>query len=429
MRQTLFFLPHQLGPLPLFGLVSWSMLALLTYAVLILVLNRKHAPWQETVQEGIVNWIVGAGILGFLLPAIETRIGAGTADEMILGLPVRGYGVLLMCGVISAVWVANRRVERQGISREAFMSLSLWTVVIGLLGARLFYVIQKWDELGGETLSSKLWTSFQFTEGGLVVYGGAMGGLIGILIWTVRNRVRPIPLIDAIIPAFFIGLAFGRLGCLLNGCCYGGVCESELPAITFPRGAPAYIDQLESGRLLGMQTGRDTGNGQTIRQVVPGSWAEQHGVQSGQSLNRVDVRILPLDPQLGPLSPPQLEGTVRVDARGVPIPADEFPDRSLPVHPSQIYASISAALLFLWTFWIPDWTRHPGWVFGSGLIAYGILRVLEEIIRVDEAGQFGTSISISQWISIAGISLGIGLLIGTRFGIFAPQRPMDSTPQ
>jgi phosphatidylglycerol---prolipoprotein diacylglyceryl transferase len=421
MRQTLFYLPHQLGPLPLFGWLSWSMIALIVYVLLLISVTRNRIPWQVSVKEGVFNWGIGAFILGFLLPMIETRIGQGTSDEMIVGLPVRGYGVLMMLGVASAIWIANRRIESQGISREAFFSLALWSVLGGLIGARLFYVLQKWEELPGDTLSAKLWVAAQFTEGGLVVYGGAMGGLLGILLWTWKNKTRPMPLLDAIAPAFFIGLAFGRIGCLLNGCCYGGVCEGELPAITFPRGSPAYVDQLQSGRLLGIRTDEEPGDAPTIREVAPGSWAADHGIHSGQALTGIEVFSSEAPSPTALLAPPKIEGTMQVDRRSVAIPASDLPDRSLPVHPSQIYASISGFLLFLWTLSIPNWLSRPGVVLGSALIAYGIFRILEEFIRVDEAGQFGTDFSISQWISFVGIALGIVLLIASRRHAFAPQ--------
>jgi len=202
-----------------------------------------------------------------LLPSVESRLFAGTADETIIGLPVRGYGMMLMLGVIAAVAIANRRIERIGISRDAFLSLALWVIVGGLVGARLFYVVQKWDELGGPTLLDKLKVALQFTEGGLVVYGSVLGGMAGLVFWTWKNRVRPIPLLDAVVPAFFIGLALGRIGCLLNGCCYGGVCGPNLPSIAFPPGSPAYMDQLEHGQLLGIRTRNGKGNHQEIESV------------------------------------------------------------------------------------------------------------------------------------------------------------------
>lgn len=411
MRQTLFYLPHSIGPLPMFGLVSWSVIGLLVYIGTLILLSKKHGNIQDVFREGVVNWGIGAVIFGILLPAMETRIPAEAGKELIVGLPVRGYGVMMMIGVACAVWVAKKRVERLGVSLDAFMALALWTVVSGLIGARLFYIVQKWNELGGDTLMSKLWVAFQFTEGGLVVYGSAIGGLIGILIWTYRNRIAPIPLIDAIVPAFFIGLAFGRIGCLLNGCCYGGICESELPTIAFPRGAPAYVDQLHRGLLLGIHTAGNSDHDARIERVDPGSWAEGHSIRPGQLMESLEFHPLPPGSAAEMSALPELEGSIEIDRKGFRLQPEDFPRKSLRVHPAQIYASISAFLLFLWSSSIPNWHLRSGLVFGSGLIAYGILRVLEEIIRVDEAGQFGTQLSIAQWISVLGISSGIVLII------------------
>ena len=265
MRQTLFYLPHQVGPLPLFGWISWGMLGLLVYIAVTWFLHVRL--WRESTwrpQRGsekpvestpwwdqVFNWGLGAAILGVVLPMVEAKVAAGTADEIVIGLPVRGYGLMMMIGVLSATVLSYRRVLRLGVPKESFVSLVLFTVIGGLFGARLFYVVQKWSELDGETLTQKLWIALQFTEGGLVVYGAVLGGIVGILSWAIMRRVQPILLLDAIVPAFFIGLAFGRLGCLLNGCCFGGICETATPSIEFPKGSPAYIDQFEGRRDLG----------------------------------------------------------------------------------------------------------------------------------------------------------------------------------
>ncbi|MEI8211629.1 MAG: prolipoprotein diacylglyceryl transferase [Planctomycetota bacterium] len=406
MRQTLFYLPHQLGPLPLFGWMSWSMIALFVYVAILAISMRGREKLGTILQESWLNWVLGAVILGWVLPAIEYRIGRGTENEWVVGLPVRGYGVFLMLGVVSAIAIGHRRTARLGIPRESFMALALYTVVGGLLGARIFYVVQKWDELDGNTVVGKLWTALQFTEGGLVVYGSILGGIVGIVGWTWRYRVKPLPLLDAIVPAFFIGLAFGRIGCLLNGCCYGGICDPGFPALEFPRGAPAYMDQFHSGRLLGMQTRSSSTGVETIESIEPGSWASEQGIRVGQQLDAVDASLLRETPESFVLASPELEGRLQIDRRGYRLHSSDFPPKSLPVHPAQIYASISAFLLCLWTCSIPNWNRRPGLVFGTGWIAYGLLRIMEEIIRVDEAGQFGTSLSIAQWISVLGIIAG-----------------------
>jgi phosphatidylglycerol:prolipoprotein diacylglycerol transferase len=87
----------------------------------------------------------------------------------------------------------------------------------------------------------------------------------------------------------------------------------------------------------------------------------------------------------------------------------------LGVHPSQIYASFGGLLLFLWTASLSNLIKRQGVIFASGLMAYGVIRILEEYIRVDEAGQFGTDLSISQWISIGAILVG-ALVVVVSYG-------------
>ena len=401
MRQTLFLIPHEFLGLPVFGLLGWSSLLVLVFALVQVVTARPPSNWKDTVQS---NWFVWGAMLlvgAFLLPRIETRI-----DDWPVGLPIRGYGVMLMLGVLSGVWVALRRSEARGISREAFFSLATWTVVSGIVGARLFYVVQHWDTLAGDTFQSKLFSVLQITEGGLVVYGSVIGGLIAIVYWTFRYRYPLLKVADAVTPAFFLGLAFGRIGCLLNGCCYGGVCEVELPAIAFPAGSPVYEEQLASGRLLGLEV-----DNRTIHKVAPGSWGESHGVKPGQRLDAMQAYVVDGPTRERPLTPPAFEMDVRIDGNYSRIPVAEMPPRAVPVHPSQIYASIGALLLFFWMMALSPFLQKTGSMFATGLIAYGFVRILEEYIRVDEAGQFGTELSISQWISLLGIALGISIAV------------------
>ncbi len=410
MRQTLFHIPHEFLGIPVLGF-GWVIAAIVLFAVVFLLTSRTKQSVSKLLEEQGVVWGVAALIVVFLLPQIEERVSDGTSTPWIVGLPIRGYGVMLMLGVVSAMYVAMVRCDKSGLSREAFFSLATWTVVAGMVGARVFYCVQKWNELG-DTLGEKVWKSLQVTEGGLVVYGSVIGGLIAIAFWSRRNRFPLLTLADCITPAFFIGLAFGRVGCFLNGCCYGGICESSLPSITFPSGSPAYLDQMHSGKLFGMETDAvpDADGPQAIMNVKPNSWASANKIQAGQKLVSVRQMIVENRSRNESLAMPIFEATVQVDSRQFQLAAGVVPNRSMPVHPSQIYAAISGLVLFLWICSLSAITNRTGLVFGVGLIAYGVQRIIEEIIRVDEAGQFGTSLSIAQWISLAGILLGIGLV-------------------
>ncbi len=416
MRQTLFYLPHELLGIPVLGF-GWVLGVLILVAVGLLLTASKTQTIAKLLEEQGVVWLVAACVVAFLLPQIETRVPDGTASGWIVGLPVRGYGVMLMLGVLSAVSIALVRCKQVGVSQEAFFSLATWVVVAGLVGARLFYVIQKWNELDGDTLAAKLWTSLKVTEGGLVVYGGVIGGLIAIVLWARKHRLPLLPIADSVTPAFFIGLAFGRIGCLLNGCCYGGICEQSLPAIEFPSGSPAYVDQLRSGKLLGMVTDKEPSatEPQPIRRVLPNSWASANNVVPGKKIAFVAEKQVDGMTPSEPYAHPVYEATMQIDGRRIEVASIDGPRNSLPVHPTQIYAAVSGLLLCCWTLLLAENVKKTGFVFGLGLICYGVLRNMEEWIRVDEAGQFGTSLSIAQWISLAAILLGVAIVVRVQY--------------
>ena len=415
MRPTLFYIPHEFLGIPVLG-IGWVLAAIIALAIAVIATSRKKQSFAKVLEEQGIVWGVAALIVVFLLPQIETRIQVGGPSPWIVGLPIRGYGVMLMCGVLSAMGIAMVRCEKAGLSREAFFSLATWTVVAGMLGSRVFYCVQKWDELAGETVQEKLWTSLQVTEGGLVVYGSVIGGLIAIAFWSRKNRFPLLVVADCVTPAFFIGLAFGRMGCLLNGCCYGGMCESSLPSITFPAGSPAYMDQMASGKLFGIEAASEmtAAGAREIVQVRPNSWAAENQVQAGQKLVAISEKVVDGPTQSDAMASPVYEATVQVDSRQFQLAGEAVPRRSIAVHPSQIYAAVSGLMLCVWTIFFSMIVKRTGMVIGAGLIAYGVQRIIEEIIRVDEAGQFGTSLSIAQWISLAGILLGIGLIVRAR---------------
>ena len=404
MRQTLFYWPHETAGFPWFGAFSWATLILVLVAVVQLAVARNAQARSAVIQSNALTWGLSFLAIVFLLPRIEFRI-----EDTPIGLPIRGYGVLLMIGVIAGSYVALKRCEARGISKDAFLSLATWTVVAGIVGARLFYIIQYWSKLPGETLSQKLWTVMQVTEGGLVVYGSVIGGLIVIVAWTIRYKLPVLVVADAVTPAFFLGLMFGRLGCLMNGCCYGGVCEMPLPTVRFPSGSPVYMDQLESGRILGLKT--DNG---IVTSVASPSWAENNGVRPNDLFGGVQARLVAGPTPNEPLAHPQFDAVVNIGGKMRVVAPSDLPERAIPVHPSQVYASVGGLCLFLWTMSLSSMVARTGYLFSIGLISYGVVRILEELIRVDEGGQFGTSLSIATWISLAGIIAGMVLLISLR---------------
>ncbi|GAB4140578.1 MAG: hypothetical protein Tsb009_09990 [Planctomycetaceae bacterium] len=153
-------------------------------------------------------------------------------------MPVYGYGLMLFLGFLVAGWAAIRRGRWVGIDKEAIWDLGLWVLIAGIGGARLFYVVQYHDRVfeGKSSIGEYLFALVNLREGGLVLYGGVIVALTVFLLMCARKKLSPLLMADVIMPSFFIGLAFGRMGCFMNGCCYGDRCE--LPwAVTFPLGS------------------------------------------------------------------------------------------------------------------------------------------------------------------------------------------------
>jgi phosphatidylglycerol:prolipoprotein diacylglycerol transferase len=153
-------------------------------------------------------------------------------------LPVYGYGFMLFLGFVVAGWTAIRRGRLVGIDKDAIWDVCLWVLVAGVGGARLFYVAEYWDRVFGDAQSpgDYFFALINLREGGLVLYGGIVLALTAFIVFCYRRKLNPLLMTDVIMPSFFIGLAFGRLGCFMNGCCYGDACA--LPwGVPFPLGS------------------------------------------------------------------------------------------------------------------------------------------------------------------------------------------------
>ncbi|MBA4148033.1 MAG: prolipoprotein diacylglyceryl transferase [Verrucomicrobia bacterium] len=150
-------------------------------------------------------------------------------------LSVHWYGILVALGFILGFWTAGRRAQRNGISSDKIMDLAPWILIPAIIGARGLHVISYWQEFADKSI----WTIFNIRGGGLVFYGGFIGACLGTIAYA---RIKKIPLwklADALAPSVALGHAFGRLGCLMTGCCYGTECT--LPwAIQYPHGHETF---------------------------------------------------------------------------------------------------------------------------------------------------------------------------------------------
>src|SRR5262249_18372468 len=147
-----------------------------------------------------------------LLAAVIAWVFPALADNE--GLPIRGYGVMVFLGVIAGVALAIYRAQRAGYSADLIYSLALWMCVCAIAGARLFYVIEYWDEsFHKATLRATLIAVLNYTQGGLVVYGAFAGGVLAATVFFVRHKLPALKFADIIAPSLTLGLALGRVGC------------------------------------------------------------------------------------------------------------------------------------------------------------------------------------------------------------------------
>lgn len=128
------------------------------------------------------------------------------------------WGTLAVLGLVvgTALTILEGRRRRRGFGFAELLDLCFYTALAGLIGARLLYVIVEWPAFRGDPVRA-----FAFAEGGLSVYGAFLGGAAGA--WLIARRFgrSAWTYADLLAPGAALGVAIGRVGCLLRGCCYG----------------------------------------------------------------------------------------------------------------------------------------------------------------------------------------------------------------
>ena len=143
---------------------------------------------------------------------------------------------MMALAFLAGLWTASRRGLRDGFAPEKILDLGPWLIVGAILGARILYVTTYWQEsFAGQPITE----IFMIQHGGLVYYGGLIGASFACILFSLLKKLPLWKLADALAPSIALGYVFGRIGCLLNGCCYGSACD--LPwAIHFPEGHETY---------------------------------------------------------------------------------------------------------------------------------------------------------------------------------------------
>jgi len=408
MVQTLFHIPERVAGIPLFG----AGLLLAVWAVASLVFLAWLA-WRQGFNADTLGYVPLLLLIGALIGWVLPRI-----SEAGLGLPIRGYGVMLLLAVVSGTALTVWRGRQVGLDADWVITLVFWGFIPGIIGARMFYVIEYWPNFQRLTFGETFLAIINITEGGLVVYGSLLGGMLGFGALILREKLPSLATLDLVVPGMLLGLALGRIGCFLNGCCFGGACD--LPwAVRFPAGSPSYAQQAQKGEvfLYGLKILGAADDPPAITAVEPGSEAEKEGLKAGQHVRSINgFSVLTVDDaQLLLLAAHRRGPEIRVETaerRGVVRLAVPSPlPRGRPIHPTQLYSAIDAFVLCLFLLAYAPFTRRDGELLALLLTFYPINRFLMEFIRTDEPGVLWTRLSIGQIISLLLLTAAAGLWV------------------
>jgi prolipoprotein diacylglyceryltransferase len=340
-------------------------------------------------------------------------------------IPIYGFGLMLFVVFLVCTWLAGRRAEKEGIKKEHLQDLAIWIFVGGIVGARIVYMIQ---------YQRPIEEFYKIWEGGLVFYGSAMGGVAGYALAYVfvirKHNLSSWQLADIVAPTVAIGLCLGRIGCFFNGCCYGNVATcSHCPKAQFWLCNPAYYHVVREGDQTAAGFTLRDGPRLVVDQVEPDSPAAAAGLQSG------DLILAVKDESSSRTSMPgdweevsqshDLEQflftkrgltavslTVRRPEVGI-LTVGPFQPRSLGLHPTQLYESISMGLLFLLLTAFYPFRRHYGEVFVLFMLCYAVHRFLNEMLR-DDTDPLPDGLTLSQNGSILFFLAGVALWLWIR---------------
>jgi phosphatidylglycerol:prolipoprotein diacylglycerol transferase len=147
-------------------------------------------------------------------------------------------------GFLAAWQVAAWLCRRTGRSEEPLASLLTWMMVCGVLGSRIAYVIEHWQS----EFAAHPERIIRIDQGGLMFYGGLLLSIAVFFVWCRVRREAVLPLADLLTTVIPLGHLFGRIGCFFYGCCYGKISDSPI-AVSFPRGSPAWYEQLNAAQI------------------------------------------------------------------------------------------------------------------------------------------------------------------------------------
>ncbi len=334
MHPILFRVPLPAWTVPL--LWVFLIAAGIAFAGAIGLLIAKNKPGAAT-----------AGIAGVALAAIASQVKEQTYT---LGpLPIYSYGVMLGLSLVVGWYLTLGLAERDGLPKET-MANCVVTALAAVVGSRVLYILTNLDEF------DSFGAMFDIRRGGLVAYGGFLGGFLGSYLFLRSHRIPLLPWADVAVPSLASGLMITRIGCYLFGCDFGRPLGETAPAWlkklgTFPRWVEGTLD---------------------------------HGSGSPAWVQHVKERGL-----------------------------DPTSEASLAVHPTQIYESLVGAGLLALLLLARRRQKFRGEIFLIFTFSYGVCRYLLELLRDDaERGSIPPTLPEHVLLPAGLVIFAVGYTIG-----------------
>ena len=229
---------------------------------------------------------------------------------------------MLAISCLVGIYLCVKSAEKHHISTQKSLNALLFAFIFAIVGARLYYCLQHVSFFVAHPAEvMALW------KGGVASYGGFIGGVLAAMLYLKRARISVWKFADCCAPSIALGVFLTRLGCFMNGCCFGKV--SDFPwAIRFPHGSGAHIQQLINGQITGTE------------------------------------------------------------------------NLSLPVHPTQIYHSLTGFAIFLLIIRLRKYQKFDGQLLLTFAVLYSLSRFLIEFLRGDTTRGFVGILSLPQFFSL-----------------------------
>jgi len=235
----------------------------------------------------------------------------------IFKFPIHSYGFMLAASFLFGIWLGSVRAKRNNLDPSVISDVGFWVILSAIVGARLYYVILHFEEFQHDLTG--IFNPFHGGNlgiGGLVMYGGFIGALLAAVIYFKIKKEPFLPYADMSAPSIGLGIFLTRIGCFLNGCCFGAPTSASC-AVSFPPDSPAgaYQHQMHAHGLIPSQL-IESGGGLVImivillvsmRKTFPGFQFYLMGIMYAVLRFFVDfTRFYTAQEKLGPLSHNQI---------------------------------------------------------------------------------------------------------------------------